>query len=94
MNRCACWQCRRGRGLAAIAPTLALAWRQEQALRPMRREQRARILHLKRLVAHRELQAARAGGTRNPRYIAERGRKLQLARNWLSGAERRLGEMA
>jgi len=74
--------------LASIAPRLALARDQVVAERAAFAKAEAayqkRKLQLEWLIAHRELQLARGGFTRDRRYIAWRTRKLETARRELA----------
>lgn len=77
--------------LADIAPRLALArdaYEAEQArLRAARRRRENDAFRLRRLVAHRELQLARAQASGNGSYIDLRQRKLDQARRLLERTE-------
>lgn len=79
--------------LAAIAPRLARAWADRLVElaeeRDARYDARERLIRARWLVAHRDLQLARAGHTRDLRYIARRAGKLAAARLELADAERR-----
>lgn len=81
---CNCWPCRKERGFAAVAPTLAAAHaralRLADAERRRQRWLRNRKHELDRLVAHRELQLVRAYNTGDGRYIDRRRRKLDRAK--------------
>jgi hypothetical protein len=70
--------------LYLVAPRLALARDQHEAIAAAAAEQERwladRLLHKQRLVAHRELQLARAQATGRRGYISERWRKLDEAR--------------
>lgn len=78
--------------LATIAPRLALAYRQRRdelvAERIARHHARERLQRAEWLVAHRELQALRAGHTGSRRYIKRRTDKLERARRELAAAQR------
>lgn len=69
-------------------PRLALAHRQYRRLAVKRQDD---LLQLERLVAHRELQFARACSRpgKNGRYLAERSRKLREAQASLERVRRR-----
>lgn len=93
---CRCWECRK-RSLATVAPRLVAAFRAHRELAPARQAAAREVLHKERLVAHRDLQLARAGNLRKPgarRYLRERQRKLEQAHRELGAAKRRLEELA
>jgi hypothetical protein len=80
VTRCGCWSCRKRRGPRAVAPLLARAWDQDRVLDAERAHLAGELLKLNRLVAHRELQAMRAGRLGKRRYIGKRAWKLERAR--------------
>lgn len=73
---------------ARVAPRLERAHREERAARAAARaersRQRERVLRAERLVAHRELQLARAYAKRSVKYMRQRERKLHQAREELA----------
>ena len=91
---CRCWNCRRRRGLAAVAPRLTAAYRAEVALRPVRSAIRRELAEAERLVAHRDLQLVRSGArtkaAKDKRYMAYRQRKLDRAQQLVAEAKARL----
>ncbi len=95
MRRTVCF-CPRHRptSFAEIAPRLARAHanvvRQRREARELRGRLREAVLKRERLVAHRELQLARAFATNHGGYISTRRRKLDAARKELAAYTRRL----
>lgn len=83
---------RLARARDAVRAELARVARERETQLRRRRELREEVLKRERLVAHRELQFARACATRNGPYMDQRGRKLASARQELAMFQARLAD--
>lgn len=83
--------------LASLAPRLALARDQHNAMVADRERQILRLQHellpLERLVAHRDLQLIRASAIGRGRYIDARRRKLTAAQRALTRTREALAQL-